>query len=161
MGINNVMNLGELLSQVARRYPDAPGLIHGDATYSWRQIAQRVDSVASALRARGIGKGDKLLVHSRNNLQLFESAWVAFRLGVVWVPTNVRITPPEAAYLGSSSGAVAMLYDEGLAHYVDAVQAVSPALREVIAIGAPRDGELSYAGLLDEGAAQAASFEPA
>jgi fatty-acyl-CoA synthase len=161
MGINNVMNLGELLSQVARRYPDAPGLIHGDATYSWRQIAQRVDSVASALRARGIGKGDKLLVHSRNNLQLFESAWVAFRLGVVWVPTNVRITPPEAAYLGSSSGAVAMLYDEGLAHYVDAVQAVSPALREVIAIGAPREGELSYAGLLDEGAAQAASFEPA
>ena len=160
-GIDNVMNLGELLNQIARRYPDAPGFIRGDEVHSWRAISQRVDSVAAALRARGVGKGDKLLVHSRNNLPLFESAWIAFRLGAVWVPTNVRITPPEAAYLGSSSGAVAMLYDEGLAHYVDAVRAESPALVQVIAIGEPRSGELSYRQLLDEGAPLARSFRPA
>ncbi|RYE94262.1 MAG: acyl-CoA synthetase, partial [Oxalobacteraceae bacterium] len=155
------MNLGELLNQIARRYPDAPGFIRGDQVYTWRSISQRVDSVAAALRARGLGKGDKLLVHSRNNLPLFESAWVAFRLGAVWVPTNVRITPPEAAYLGSSSGAVAMLYDEGLAHYVDAVRAQSPALVQVIALGEPREGELSYGQLLDEGAPHASGFRPA
>ncbi|WP_202807710.1 acyl-CoA synthetase [Pseudomonas rhizosphaerae] len=160
-GIDNVMNLGELLNQIARRYPDAPGFIRGDQVHTWRSISQRVDSVATALRARGLGKGDKLLVHSRNNLPLFESAWVAFRLGAVWVPTNVRITPPEAAYLGSSSGAVAMLYDEGLAHYVDAVRAESPALRQVIAIGEPRAGELSYGQLLDEGAPHASTFRAA
>lgn len=160
-GIDNVMNLGELLNQVARRYPDAPGFIRGDQVHTWRSISQRVDSVAAALRARGLGKGDKLLVHSRNNLPLFESAWVAFRLGAVWVPTNVRITPPEAAYLGRSSGAVAMLYDEGLAHYVDAVRAESPELLHVIAIGEPREGELSYGQLLDEGAPHASDFRPA
>ena len=160
-GIDNVMNLGELLAQIARRLPDAPGFIRAGQSYSWRQLLTRVDSVAGALRARGLGKGDRLLVHSRNNLQLFESAWVAFRLGMVWVPTNVRITPPEAAYLGSSSGAVAMLYDEGMAHYVDAVGAASPALQQVIAIGAPRTGELSYDALLDEGAALQADFRPA
>ncbi|GGK10240.1 acyl-CoA synthetase [Pseudomonas matsuisoli] len=161
MGIKNVMNLGELLEQVARRLPDEPGFIRGNDHVSWRQLLERVDAVATALRARGIGKGDKLLVHSRNNLPLFESAWVAFRLGAVWVPTNVRITPPEAAYLGSSSGAVAMLYDEGFGHYVDAVKAVSPALQHVIAIGQPREGELSYSGLLDEGLQTRNSFQPA
>jgi acyl-CoA synthetase (AMP-forming)/AMP-acid ligase II len=160
-GIDNVMNLGELLAQVARRFPDAPGFIRGDQQVSWSQIAERVDCVAAALRARGLVKGDKLLVHSRNNLALFESAWVAFRLGVVWVPTNVRITPPEAAYLGSSSGAVAMLYDDGFEHYVEAVQAASPVLQQVIAIGQPRVGELSYDGLLQEGASLRAAFRPA
>ncbi|MBD8593565.1 AMP-binding protein [Pseudomonas sp. CFBP 8758] len=155
------MNLGELLNQIARRYPDAPGFIRGDQVHTWRSISQRVDSVAAVLRARGLGKGDKLLVHSRNNLPLFESAWVAFRLGAVWVPTNVRITPPEAAYLGSSSGAVAMFYDDGLAHYVDAVRAESPALVHVIALGEPREGELSYGQLLDEGAPHASAFRPA
>ncbi|WP_199864077.1 acyl-CoA synthetase [Pseudomonas sp. CFBP 8758] len=160
-GIDNVMNLGELLNQIARRYPDAPGFIRGDQVHTWRSISQRVDSVAAVLRARGLGKGDKLLVHSRNNLPLFESAWVAFRLGAVWVPTNVRITPPEAAYLGSSSGAVAMFYDDGLAHYVDAVRAESPALVHVIALGEPREGELSYGQLLDEGAPHASAFRPA
>ncbi|MFK3772361.1 acyl-CoA synthetase [Pseudomonas sp. NPDC089406] len=160
-GIDNVMNLGELLAQVARRLPDQPGFIRGTHSVSWRQLLQRVDSLAAALRARGLQQGDRLLVHSRNNLQLFESAWVAFRLGVVWVPTNVRITPPEAAYLGSSSGAVAMLYDEGFGHYVDAVRDVSPALQTVIAIGAPRPGELGYDALLDEGAPLQAAFRPA
>ncbi|MGV2834659.1 AMP-binding protein, partial [Pseudomonas shirazensis] len=160
-GIDNVMNLGELLAQIARRLPDAPGFIRGADSYSWQQLLTRVDSVAAALRERGLGKGDKLLVHSRNNLQLFESAWVAFRLGMVWVPTNVRITPPEAAYLGSSSGAVAMLYDDGMAAYVDAVREASPALRMVIAIGAPRDGELSYDALLDQGAPLQPAFRPA
>ena len=160
-GIDNVMNLGEMLNQIARRYPDAPGFIRGGREYTWKEISMRVDSVAAALRDRGIGKGDKLLVHSRNNLPLFESAWVAFRLGAVWVPTNVRITPVEAAYLGSSSGAVAMLYDEGLEHYVDAVREASPSLQTVIAIGQPRSGELGYEQLLDEGRASYAAFRAA
>lgn len=161
MGIDNVMNLGELLNQIARRYPDAPGFIRGSSVHTWKEISHRVDSVATALRARGLGKGDKLLVHSRNNLPLFESAWIAFRLGMVWVPTNVRITPSEAAYLGSSSGAVAMLYDSGLAHYVDAVRAQSPALQVVISIDEPRESELSYQQLLDEGAPGREAFRAA
>lgn len=160
-GIDNVMNLGEILNQIARRYPDAPGFIRSGREYAWKDISMRVDSVAAALRERGIGKGDKLLVHSRNNLPLFESAWVAFRLGAVWVPTNVRITPVEAAYLGSSSGAVAMLYDEGLEHYVDAVRDAAPSVQTVIAIGQPRSGELSYEQLLDEGRASYATFRAA
>ena len=161
MGIDNVMNLGEILNQIARRYPDAPGFIRNGREHSWKEISRRVDSVAAALRERGIRKGDKLLVHSRNNLPLFESAWIAFRLGAVWVPTNVRITPVEAAYLGSSSGAVAMLYDEGLEHYVDAVRDASPSLQTVIAIGQPRDGELGYDQLLEEGRTLHTAFRPA
>lgn len=161
MGIDTVMNLGRLLEQVARRLPDEPGFIRGTQSVSWRQLLQRVDAVAAALRARGIGKGDKLLVHSRNNLPLFESAWIAFRLGAVWVPTNVRITPPEAAYLGSSSGASVMFYDEGFSHYVDAVCEASPDLSLIIALGEPRAGEMAYDQLLDEGAEAADSFTPA
>lgn len=160
-GIDNVMNLGELLAQVARRLPHLPGFIRGEQQVSWSDLLRRVDSVAAALRTRGLNKGDRLLVHARNNLQLFESAWVAFRLGAVWVPTNVRITAPEAAYLGSSSGAVAMLYDEGFGHYVDAVREASPALQMVISIGTARSGELAYDALLDEGAPLQAAFRPA
>lgn len=161
MGIDNVMNLGEILNQVARRYPDAPGFIRAGRQYTWAEISKRVDSVAAALRQQGVKKGDKLLVHSRNNLPLFESAWIAFRLGAVWVPTNVRITPTEAAYLGSSSGASAMIYDEGLGHYVDSVRKASPDLNLVIAIGPPREGELSYDGMLSEGRPLFLSFRPA
>jgi len=150
--LKKVMNLGRLLADVARRCPDQPGLIFGDGTatgerdrsVSWREINNRVDTLAHALQGLGLVKGDKMLVHSRNNQQLFESAWAAFKLGLVWVPTNVRITPPEAAYLGQSSGAAVMLYDHSFSHYVDAVRAASPALRHVIALHDPRPGEWHY-----------------
>jgi fatty-acyl-CoA synthase len=145
--LTTVMNLGDLLTQAARRLPDQPGFITPSRTHTWGEINRRVDAVCAALRAQGIEKGDRILVHSRNNLPLFESAWVAFKLGAVWVPTNYRVAPPEAAYLAKSSGARAMIYDRGFEHYVDAVRDASSALEIVIALDAPREGELHYEAL--------------
>ncbi|MFJ3048138.1 acyl-CoA synthetase [Herbaspirillum chlorophenolicum] len=160
--LKKVMNLGRLLSDVARRFPDEPGLILSrggvngeDKIITWKQINDRVDALAHALAKRGVKKGDKMLVHSRNNQQIFESAWAAFKLGVVWVPTNFRITPPEAAYLGQSSGASVMLYDQGFANYVDAVKAASPVLEHVIALADPRPGELDFDTLVADAGKQA------
>jgi fatty-acyl-CoA synthase len=148
--LTTVMNLGNLLTDAARRHADQPGFIHAERSTSWHDLNARVDAVAHGLSRLGIGKGDKILVHSRNNLPLFESAWVAFKLGAVWVPTNCRITAAEAAYLGESSGAVAMIYEAGFDAHVDAVRAASPALRHVIAIGTPRAGELAYETLAQQ-----------
>ena len=78
------------------------------------------------MRGLGVRKGDRILVQSRNNVQLFESCWIAFRLGCVWVPTNFRLTPPEVAYLGASSGATTMIVEDVFAGHADAVRAASP-----------------------------------
>ena len=104
--------------------------------------------MVAALRSLGIRKGDRLLVQSRNTLAMFESCWVAFRLGAVWVPVNFRLTPPEVAYLGASSGAVAMLVDEGFDAHVAAVREASPALRVVIPMGGGKAGELNWEALV-------------
>ena len=65
--------------------------------------------MAAALAARGVTKGDRVLVQSKNCNQMFESMFACFRLGAVWVPTNFRQTPGEVAYLGQASGATAMI----------------------------------------------------
>ncbi len=150
-----VMNLSELLRQTARQFPHRPGLIHRELQWTWREIDAHVDAMAQALRQLGVQPGDKLLVHSRNNLALFESAWVAFRLGCVWVPTNFRLAPPEVAYLGQSSGAVVMVYEQGFEDHVAAVRASCPALREVICVGSPQPGEHSWNALVDQHLGQA------
>jgi acyl-CoA synthetase (AMP-forming)/AMP-acid ligase II len=144
------MNLGRLLTHAAHLYPKHPGLIQGEREWSWAEIDRRVDAMVSALRQLGLKKGDKILVQSANNVQLFESCWVAFRLGCVWVPTNFRLTPPEVAYLGASSGASAMIYEDRFGGHVDAVRAAAPRLEHVIAIGTPRTGEHSYEALVEK-----------
>ena len=148
MNAAQVMNLGELLRQSARLFPGHTALVQGDAHCSWREMDQRVDAMVCALRELGLRKGDRILVHSRNNQQMFESCWVAFRMGCVWVPTNFRLTPPEVAYLGASSQAVAMIAEDGFDAHVDAVRGESKTLRHVIRIGTPRAGEFAYETML-------------
>ncbi len=143
-----VMNLGRLLTHTAALYPEHTALIQGEDKWTWSQINARVNAMANALRKLGVRKGDRLLLQSRNNIQTFESGWVAFKLGCVWVPTNFRLTPPEVAYLGASSGAVAMVVEDLFHGHTDAVKAESTTLKHVITIGEPRAGELNYESLI-------------
>jgi acyl-CoA synthetase (AMP-forming)/AMP-acid ligase II len=144
MSFPPIANFGHLLTQTARRFPDRPGLVQGERVWTWREINRRVDAAATALRARGVAKGDRILVHGRNSNALFESMWVAFKLGAAWVPTNFRLTPPEVAYLASSSRARVMLYDRGFDEHVEAVRAANPHLEMVLSIGDPRPGETNW-----------------
>ena len=154
-----VMNLSQLLAQTARLHPDLPGLIHRDDVWTWRQINARVDAMCLGLSAIGVRAGDRILTQSRNSLQTFELGWVCFRMGCVWVPTNFRLTPDEVAYLGQSSGASVMVYDDIFAGHVDAVRAASTHLTHVVAIGEPRAGEHAYEPMVSAHLGQA--FEEA
>src|SRR5687767_14984450 len=113
MGPATATNLGRLLTQTARRVPDHVALAWRERQWSFAELDARVDRLCAALRAHGIGKGDPVLVHSRNSNAMFESMWAAFKLGAVWVPTNFRLTPAEVGYLAETSRARAMLRDRG------------------------------------------------
>ncbi len=148
-GIATAANLGRLLTQTARRIPEAPALVWRERRWTFAQLDTRVDRLAAALRGLGVGKGDRVLVHSRNSNRMFESMWACFKSGAVWVPTNFRLTPGEVAYLATSSRAVVMLRDEGFVGHAQAVRAASPHLRQVVAMGDDREaGELAYETLL-------------
>ncbi|MGB8401156.1 acyl-CoA synthetase [Bradyrhizobium sp.] len=130
-----VMNLAHMLTQNARRHGDRTGFVWGEKSWRWREIDGLVSALAAALAARGIVKGDRVLVHSRNCDEMFWSMFAAFRLGAVWVPTNFRLMPDEVAYLASASGAKALLCHGEFPDHAAAVAAASPALEFTWRIG--------------------------
>ncbi len=67
-----VMNLSFLVRQAARRFGGEIGLVWGEATWTWADLDRRIDAMAAALAVRGVGKGDRVLVQSKNTNQLFE-----------------------------------------------------------------------------------------
>ena len=136
-----VMNLGHIATQNARRYADHPAFIWGELTLSWSQLDAQVSALAAGLRARGIGKGDRILVHSKNCDAMFTSMFATFRLGAVWVPTNFRLLPDEVAYLSTSSGAKAFLCHGDFPDHAAAVAAASPAPEFTWRIGPGSFGE--------------------
>jgi acyl-CoA synthetase (AMP-forming)/AMP-acid ligase II len=134
-----VMNLTHFLRQSAKRYPNEIALVWGERTWTWSQMDARVEAMAAALAARGVGKGDRVLVQARNSNQFIESMFVCFRLGAVLVPTNFRLTAEEVAYLAGASGATAMICGgEFPAH---ARTAMEQGIKFVVAIGTSNFGD--------------------
>lgn len=73
------MNLSHFLTQAARRNPDHIGFVWGEKTWTWAQMDARVDAMAHALKNEfGVRKGDRILVQSSNNNQMFESMFACF-----------------------------------------------------------------------------------
>src|SRR3977135_3911017 len=130
-----VMNLAHLLTQNARRHGDRPGFIWGDKSWTWRQIDAAVSALAAALAARGVVKGDRILVHSKNGDEMFWSMFAAFRLGAVWVPTNFRLMPGGLAYLAPASGGKCFLCQGDFPDHAAAVKPASPAIASIWRIG--------------------------
>lgn len=129
-----VMNLCHLLTQNARRLPDAPGLIRGETRSTWARMQARSGAFAEALvRDHGLRKGDRVLVQSANGQPMIEAMFACWRVGAVWVPANFRQSPDELAFLAQSSGARLMLCG---AEFAEHAAACKGAVEAVISIGA-------------------------
>jgi fatty-acyl-CoA synthase len=144
-----VMNLAQFLRQAAKRYAGEIALVWGERHWTWAELDRRVDAMAVALAGRGIGKGDRVLVQSKNCNQMFESTFACFRLGAVWVPTNFRLTADEVAYLAKASGAAAMICGAEFPDHVAAAKQAAPSIRVTISIGAALFGD-DYDALVAE-----------
>ena len=141
-----VMNLAHMLTQNARRHGDRPGFIWGDRSWTWREIDGHVSALAAGLAERGVVKGDRVLVHSKNCDEMFWSMFATFRLGAVWVPTNFRLMPDEVAYLATASGAKAFLCHGDFPDHATA--AANPALEFIWRIGDGDFGEKSVSRVI-------------
>ncbi|MDP2801558.1 MAG: acyl-CoA synthetase [Phreatobacter sp.] len=146
-----VMNLADLLHGTARRLPDRPGLVWRDKTWTWGEMAARVSAAAVALRARGIGKGDRVVCQSRNSNAMFEAMFAVWTIGAIWVPTNFRNTQQEVAYIAGAARAKAMICETIFEGHVAAVKESDPDLALTISIGAAPFAAIDWEGLVAEG----------
>ena len=103
-----------------------------------------MQTAAIALARLGVKHGDRILVHARNSDAVLESMFSAWMLGATWVPTNFRLTPPEVAYLATSSGASVHIFDSAFPEHAAAAKAENPTCRLEIAIG---EGDLNWDAL--------------
>lgn len=128
-----VMNLSHMLTESARRLGDAPGLIWGDAHWSWAELEARAGALAQALvQDYGLRKGDRVLVQSSNCNQMFEAKFAVWRAGGVWVPANFRLAPADLAGLAQSSQARFLLCGE---RFTDHAAACAPHVEATLTIG--------------------------
>ncbi|WP_412457957.1 AMP-binding protein [Mycolicibacterium mucogenicum] len=65
--------------------------------YTFAELADRSDRVATWLRALGVGKGDRVIVMLGNQVELWESMLAVAKLGAVVMPTTGALGPADLA----------------------------------------------------------------
>ncbi|MCU1667140.1 MAG: AMP-binding protein [Blastococcus sp.] len=101
--------LAGLLRAAGQRYPDRPFVVDGDRRLTFAEADARVDVLASALLARGVGHGDPVALWLPNGVEWLLVALASFRIGAVLVPLNTRYKRAEAEQVLRASRATVLV----------------------------------------------------
>lgn len=136
--------------------PAETGSSH-DVAYSWvsyGEFDRQVCDGRAALAARGVMRGDKVAIISRNRLEWAVTAYACYGLGAQPVPMYEQQSPHEWEFILRDSGAVlACVATEQVVRSVLPLvdSAKCPDLREVLCFDRPAGQELSFAAALSSG----------
>ena len=103
------------LERSAYVFPDKVAVIHGDRRYTYRQLEERVNRLASALRAAGLGKHDRVAFLCPNIPAMLEAHYGVPGAGGILVAINTRLSADEIGYILDHSGASFLFVDAELA----------------------------------------------
>jgi fatty-acyl-CoA synthase len=111
-----------LLERSASVFADATAVVHGDERITYRALAERVTRAARALRASGVGPGDRVAYLCPNTPALLVAHFAVPLAGGVLVALNTRLAPEEVAAICRHSGARMLIADTALAGSVTPVR---------------------------------------
>jgi fatty-acyl-CoA synthase len=90
--------LGALLDELATTRPGAEAVVFREERLTYAQLRERVDALARALLALGVGRGDRVAVLLPNRPEWLISAFAAARVGAVTAAISTFSTPREIAW---------------------------------------------------------------
>ena len=143
------------LPRAAAVYPDKLAVIHGAVRFTYRQLYDRCRRLASALRRRGVGRGDTVAIMAPNVPALLEAHYGVPMAGAVLNALNYRLDAHSIAFALEHAQAKLLIADREFAPVVrDALRALNrplPLVEIDDGVGGSLLGGTDYEPFLDEG----------
>jgi len=117
-------NLGLHLANAARACPNKEAIadIESGKRLTYRDLNNRVNSVAHALSASGIKKGDCVAAVLLNCSEFIELYYATAKIGAVIAPLNYRLLGSEMEELINYSEAKTLVFNVGFAEIINAIK---------------------------------------
>jgi 3-oxocholest-4-en-26-oate---CoA ligase len=158
---------------VAAAIPDRDLVIRGERRYTYGQLLERANRLATYLRSRGLGchtersalagheVGQDLLgLYAYNGNEFVEALLGSFLARVAPFNVNYRYVKSELQYLLKDAGATALIYHAAFAPRVAEILPDLPQLRVLIQIADDSGNDLIYGAVDYETALASSSPEP-
>lgn len=103
--------VGDVFRNAARAVPHRRAFAFGDRTLTFGELDRAGNRLAHALRAEGIGLGDRVAVWSDSCVDLVPLFVALAKLGAVFAPLNTRLGVDEAAPVAEMARPALLLVD--------------------------------------------------
>ncbi|MFI8860667.1 amino acid adenylation domain-containing protein [Streptomyces prasinus] len=95
------------------RTPEAIALVHGDREVSYAALGELARGHAEALRAHGIGPGDRVALVLPRSVELVALQLAVLRVGAVFVPVDPAHPRARREFMVADSGAKLLITEDG------------------------------------------------
>ena len=145
------------LKRAAAVYPDKLAVVHGAQRFTYRQFHERACRLASALKRRGLGRGDCIAIMGANTPPMLEAHYGVPMLGGVLNSLNIRLDARTLAFILEHGEAKVLLTDREFSPVIKealSLTEASPLIVDIddpLAEGGELLGDVTYEDLLAEG----------
>jgi fatty-acyl-CoA synthase len=130
----------------ALRYPDDTAVVDELGTLSFREVHERTNALAHALREDGIGVGDGVAIMCRNHRGFIDAYVAVSKLGADALFLNTAFSGPQITDVAEREEPKAIVFDH---EFADLVNDAGRGRQRYIAWHDPDDGEASDPRLED------------
>ena len=128
-------NLADLFEVVAACVPDRTAFRCGSLALTFRDLDQRASRLGSALRMRGVGRGDNVGIQLHNSAEYLEAFLGCCKIGAAPVNVNFRYVSEELCHLFGMLDVKALIYGADFEAEVAATVPRVPTLRTLLRVG--------------------------
>ena len=93
------INIGSFLSKRANHSPNMEALVVGGLRFNYKELNERANRLANAMKAKGLQPGDRVAYLGLNEAEFMDLYFGLAKLGAILVPVNFRLAPPEVQYI--------------------------------------------------------------
>ena len=157
-GLWEGIGVAEMVERTAARDPRKTAVVSGAGRLTYGELIDRVDTLAAALLARGLGRGDRVVVQLPNIVEFVVVYLALNRIEAIPVMALRAHRHAEVRHFLRASGAVAYVIADVVGQFDYRAMAKEmtdefPALAHVIVAGTPEVGQVALSTLMDEGRA--------
>ncbi|MCP4640318.1 MAG: long-chain-fatty-acid--CoA ligase [bacterium] len=129
------MTITQLLDIRAEECGARTLIVCDDEEHTYAEVRENAARFAMNLSARGVGKGDKILLLMGNCMEFLYCFLGAGRIGAVLVPVNPLLKPDEIAYIANDSDAETLVIVPQFAAFLPQLKTILPKVKHVFVLG--------------------------
>ncbi|MGI8785014.1 MAG: long-chain-fatty-acid--CoA ligase [Acidobacteriota bacterium] len=145
------MNIAQHVERAARFFPDRAAILFEGAQLSYGELNTRSSRLANALKAHGVGRGDRVALYLPNIPEFAVCYLAVLKAGAVAVSVNSILKSEEVQYIVNDSGSAVLFTVADLLPNVPRLEC--PSLKQVVVCAGDAEGNPT----LDDWLSKAAS----